>query len=913
MLGIRARLTFLGVLPTALVGLGLAAYFTQTRITDIDQDLRTQSDLLVRELSVASASPLVAGDRAALRRIAESALLNGDVVHVAITGRDGLAVFVERPQDEAEPDYAPRFSLTAQILPVALPVGTQAPAGQGASASSPPAPEPVGSVSLELSKQGTLKRQYDTLGVSVVLLLGGVALTLLLARRMARKIGEPVMALTMAVHALSKGDMDARAESEAEAELAYLQAGFNAMAAELKRNRDSLELQVGLATARLQEALEALETRNKELEAARWLAEAQTELKSRFLAQMSHEIRTPMTGIIGFSELLAKTGLDDEQAEKLGLITRSAKNLLAIINEILDLSKLESGKINLDPRPFALRPCLEDIVCLLCVRVPAPSIALWIDPAVPAVIEGDPVRLQQVIANLLGNALKFTRRGRIVIRVRVLSSRKGRRLLFSVSDTGSGISRQDQARLFSPFLQLGEPSFAAERGTGLGLSIAKNIVESMGGEIRLASRLGKGTSLWFDLPLVEAGAVEPQPVVQGVVGLVEQDRLFRQALCGQLASLGVRVEAFATADELFAHFEGKDAPNYLIYGVWPKREKTDAALPGWLEWCERLGKRPVLLFPRGERRMVGYYRKRGAACLFHPLRGEALAKSILSLDAVAAPLEPATPESQDPALAGPAAGLRFLLADDNETNRLLLCEQLRRFDAEQVEARNGGEALERLRREHFDLVFLDLQMPDVDGWEVLRELRNSRGPNRQVPVVAITAFANPEGKGGRDGAGFDACLLKPVSEAELVGLVSRLVGSGSWRLPQKGGPSGNAKPAQGYAAALIRKTGGDVDTASVIAHKLFDELPESLLCAEVAICNREAGSARYAVHKINGSAGFAGLENIRQAAMLLESSLVKGDDWEFCEDLCRKLRREADAFLGVESLVLDQIEQAGEP
>jgi len=307
---------------------------------------------------------------------------------------------------------------------------------------------------------------------------------------------------------------------------------------------------------------------------------------------------------------------------------------------------------------------------------------------------------------------------------------RGERLLFSVSDSGSGISPQDMARLFSPFLQLGEPSFTAEKGTGLGLSIAKNIVESMGGKIQLASRLGKGTSLWFDLPLVKAEAEDPGPALQGLVGLVEQDRLFRLAWRGQLENLGAKVEAFATADACFGHFESGACPKVLMYGHWPKREKADAALPGWLEWCEAQGVRPILLFPSGERRMVGFYQKRGAVCLFHPLRSEALAKVLLALDSApgAGLPEPFPAEGQSPPLKAAHAGFRFLVADDNEINRLLLREQLKGFEAEIIDVRNGKEALERLRQQRFDLVFLDLQMPAMDGRQVLRELRESPGP-----------------------------------------------------------------------------------------------------------------------------------------------------------------------------------------
>lgn len=903
--GIHVRLALLGALPTGLLGLALAAFFIQTRITDLNQDLLTRSDLMLSGLASAAVSPIQSKDYGALQQLAESALKQNDVVEVSISGREGVSVFRKNTLGEGESEYSPRLSRSSVVFNHPLPMEEQAKTVDPNAAW--PMPEAIGLVRLDLSRQSTLKRQYDTIGISLLLLLGGIGLTFLLSRRLVRKISEPVLALTMAVHEMSKGNMDVRAESDAEAELAYLQAGFNAMAAELKKNRDSLEDQVQLATIRLREALEALEKRNRELEAARWLAEAQTELKSRFLAQMSHEIRTPMSGILGFSEMLAKTPLNGDQADKLGLITRSAKNLLTIINDILDLTKLEVGKISLEVKSFALRACLEDIVCLLSGRGPSPSIALWIDPAVPVAIRGDPVRIQQVIANLLGNALKFTERGRIVIRVRCFSNSRGERLLFSVSDSGRGIPPPDMAKLFSPFLQLGEHSFSAEKkGTGLGLSIAKNIVESMGGKIQIASRLDKGTSLWFDLPLEQAEWERPALALRETVGLIEQDRLFRRALAVQLESLGFKVQAFANFDEFFKHYKIEDYPKALFYGFWPKREKADAALPGWLEWCEIRGTKVVLLFPNGERRMVAYYRKRGTMCLFHPARSETLMKAIGAFET---PPEqqvlPARKESPKPMAS--YSGLKILIADDNEINRLLLREQLKSVQGEIVDVGDGKEALERLLHQRFDFVFLDIQMPIMDGRQVLLELRDKPGPNRFAPVIAITAYASPKQRDACLQLGFDDCLIKPVVEDQLLTLIAKHRGGEAERIARLGHEAANSS--KGYAAAILEKTGGDRGFASVIARKLFLEFSESLRTAESTLRNRESEAARYIIHKINGSAGFAGLVAIRQAALVLESALVQGESWEFLEELFRELRQEIEAFLLMEDMILAQFTQ----
>lgn len=898
--GIQFRLLLLGFLPTALIGLALAAYFMQARIADLDRNLAMRGELIARELAAAVASAITADDRLVLRDLADTALQEDDVIEVGIFDRQGRALVSRKnpPKEDGE-QAEDRLAQIAPVLARHLPDGAQAAVEAGT----------LGSVRLVLSRSGTCQRQRrETILFGLLILLGGLVVSALLARRMARKISDPVVALTLAVHELSNGNMDARAESKAEAELAYLQAGFNAMAAELKKNRDSLESQVHLATCRLQEALDALEKRNLELESARRLAEVQTELKSRFLAQMSHEIRTPMNGIVGFAELLEKTPLAEEQAEKLGLITRSAKNLLSILNDILDLSKLEAGKISLNLQSFALRPCLEDTVALLSAKAAQPPIVLWVADDVPRAIEGDPVRLQQVVANLLGNALKFTACGKIVIRVRLLAKPGQGRLLFSVSDSGSGIPLQDIAKLFSPFLQLGECATTAEKGAGLGLSIAKNIVESMGGKIHLASRLGKGTSLWFDLPLARAVAQETgtPPVCHARVGLVEADRLFRLALAGQLRSLGVRVEACATEDEFIGRFATADPPPTVLYGFSLRREKANAALPRWLAWCETRQIKLLLLFPCCERRLVGFYRKRGMACLFHPLRSETLAKAI-GLVATATGPGQSVPASPAPPPAG--AGLRLLVADDNEINRLLLRAQLKGLAADIVEACNGQEALERLRGQCFDLVFLDLQMPLMSGPQVLRELRGHPGPNRHAPVIAITAFAAPGQREAILRDGFADCLIKPILQEQLTGLVNAWLDGGNRPAGQDIEPP---PVADSYASAILEKTGGNRELARLIAGKLFAELPQMLRQVAIALGEQDREAAQQAVHKLNGAAGFAGLDGIRHAAASLEAALGEEADGEILEILRQDLAQAIEGFLSQEGAILDQLDRTGE-
>jgi CheY-like chemotaxis protein len=387
----------------------------------------------------------------------------------------------------------------------------------------------------------------------------------------------------------------------------------------------------------------------------------------------------------------------------------------------------------------------------------------------------------------------------------------------------------------------------------------------------------------------------PRLVFKGTVAFIEADHLLRSAVAVQIQNLGAQVNTFAHVDEFIAHFENAECPHILLYGFWPRREKQDTNLSRWLAWCEAHHAKPILLFPSGERRLVGFYRKRGVTCLFHPLRSEALLKDIEAVDTAQQTAPMSTSAVAD------CRGFRLLVADDNDINRLLLRSQLQGFEADIVEACNGREALERLRQQRFDLVFLDLQMPLMDGAQVLRGLRGNNGYNRHVPVVAITAYATPAYRDSLIADGFAECLIKPILEEQLVRLIDAWLEGDRARF-NRGDESPEAVEA--YANIILERTGNKLKLADVIARKLFAELPENLRQAEEAIRNRDTPTARMAVHKINGSCAFCGLEVIREAAASIESALNYDKDWQRLDILYQQLAREVGHFLPLENAIL---------
>lgn len=393
---------------------------------------------------------------------------------------------------------------------------------------------------------------------SLVITASGLLITVMLALRLGMLISKPITKLTDAVKEISEDNMDARANFIADSELEELRQGFNSMAIGLQKTQQYLEHQVDNATNQLRVTLKSLEEKNRSLESAHRLAVAQNKIKSQFLAHISHEIRTPMSGIIGFADLLLKTKLTRKQAEQIQLVKNSATNLMTIVsatnlmtivNEILDHSSLESGKFKINFKSFNFHECLEATVSLLSTQAKTVPVILDIDTNILAVIYNDPIRLQQILGNLLGNAIKFTRQGRIIIRCRQIESQS---LLVSISDTGPGIPQKHRQELFSPFLQINDYTLSHEIGTGLGLTISKNIIERLRGTIGVVTQENVGSTFWFNFPIITVKEKE-DPLCQYTVIVIDHLKLRRNALHKQLIRIGCRVCSFSTAAAFIKH------------------------------------------------------------------------------------------------------------------------------------------------------------------------------------------------------------------------------------------------------------------------------------------------------------------------------------------------------------------------
>lgn len=881
---LRARMMILILAPTLLLGLLLSTSFMVHRYNELQNQVVNAGTSIIEPLAVASEYGMTFRNRDTVRQLINLLYRRHSYIvrSIAVFDTDNnLFVTSNYNYNSSQlrlPNNIPipnslMLTYRGDSLILRMPIVSE----YNLSSDKPPEDNinnrPLGYISIDLDLQSVRLQQYKEVFISTLLLLFSLCIAILFAYRLMRDVTGPIRNMVNTVDRIRRGQLDSRVEGHMLGELNILKNGINSMAMSLAAYHEEMQQNIDQATSDLRETLEQMEIQNVELGLAKKRAQEAARIKSEFLANMSHELRTPLNGVIGFTRQTLKTSLTPTQTDYLQTIQRSANNLLSIINDVLDFSKLEAEKLVLEHIPFPLRETLDEVVILLAhtAHEKGLELTMQVNNDVPEQVVGDSMRLQQVMTNLLGNAIKFTENGNVDIHVSLRShTRRQIKLAVEIQDTGIGISEQQQSQLFQAFRQADASISRRHGGTGLGLVITERLVKEMDGDISFHSELNRGSTFRFHITLdLHEGMVYRQPTMESLAGkhlaYVERNPAAAQATLDMLSITPLRVTHSPTLAQLAdKHYD------ILLLGVPIPFRTNMAGHQDKLIAALKMADQVILALPSQSQIDAEQLKQLGAkACLVKPVSANRLMPLLLKETPLAlpAPVEPVTKGSRLP--------LRVMAVDDNPAN-LKLIGTLLEEQVEETILCESGEAAIAIARDHtLDVILMDIQMPEVDGIrasELIHQLPN----HTNTPIIAVTAHAISGQQEQFLKIGMADYLAKPIDETRLTQALARFYQHEPAH-QQKTVSVINALP-NAWEGSInwplaIRQAANKEDLAQELLSMLVAFLPQVIQRVQAIIDGAEDGHIVDLIHKLHGSCACSGVPRLKRLCFYIEQQL----------------------------------------